>query len=125
MVVARVATAKFNTARVVVQGSTWIMANVLGVRRVIVQGKGPREERETVVNWSEDSDMATIWTSSETVYRRMKKRGWFPSEDEERHAMFEVPKRLVRLPLNRPQKTRGKGFPPRKLALLEPDDEVA
>ena len=88
-------------------------------------GKGPREERETVIVWSEDGDTATIWTSSETVYRRMKKRGWFPSEDGERHAAFEVPKRLVRLPLNRPQKARGKGFPPRKLAVSELDDEVA
>ena len=95
-----------------------------------MRGIGPREERETVVNWSEDSDMATIWTSSETVYRRMKKRGWFPSEDEERHATFEVPKRLIRLPIARERKARGKGLPfpgqqPAKLAGLEPDDEVA
>ena len=88
-------------------------------------GKGLREERETIVNWNEDSDTATIWTSSETVYRRMRKRGWFPSEDGERHAAFEVPKRLIRLPLNRPSNRRGKPFPARKLAVAELDDEVA
>ena len=88
-------------------------------------GKGPREERETVIVWSEDGDTATIWTASETVYRRMKKRGWFPSEDGERHAAFEVPKRLIRLPLNRPSTRRGKPFPGRKLVVLDVDDEVA
>lgn len=93
-------------------------------------GKGPREERETVINWSEDGDTATIWTSSETVYRRMKKRGWFPSEDGERHAMFEVPKGLLRLPINRERKARGKGLPfpgrrPAKIVASEVDDEVA
>ena len=93
-------------------------------------GKGLREERETIINWCEDGDTATIWTSSETVYRRMKKRGWFPSEDGERHAMFEVPKGLVRLPINLERKARapGKGFParrPAKIAASEVDDEVA
>ena len=95
-----------------------------------MQGKGPREERETIIGWSEADPMAQLWTASETVYRRMKKRGWFPSEDGERHAMFEVPKRLVRLPINRERKARvpGKGFParrPAKIAVSEPDDEVA
>ena len=90
-----------------------------------MRGIGPRDERETIINWSEDSDMATIWTSSETVYRRMKKRGWFPSEDGERHAMFEVPKRLVRLPLNRPRKGGFRPGRPPVTRGLEPDDEVA
>ena len=90
-----------------------------------MQGKGPREERETIINWNEDRDTATLWTSSETVYRRMKKRGWFPSEDGERHAAFEVPKRLIRLPLNRPSNRRGKPFPG-KQAIIDPlEDEVA
>ena len=63
-----------------------------------MRGSGPREERETIINFNEADSLATIWTASETVYRRLKKRGWSPSIDEERHAEFRVPKGRVRLP---------------------------
>ena len=61
-------------------------------------GKGPKYERETIINFNEESDTASIWTASEVVYRRLKKLGYMPSQDNERSAVFEMPKRDVKLP---------------------------
>jgi tRNA splicing endonuclease len=69
-----------------------------------VKGKGPREERETIINFNEAEDTASIWTASETVYRQLRKRGYTPFEDCDRHAKFEVMKRDVKLP--RPKRQR-------------------
>ena len=55
-------------------------------------------KRETIINFNEESDMASIWTASEVVYRRLMKLGYGPSQDNERSAVFEIPKRDVRLP---------------------------
>ena len=60
--------------------------------------KGPRSERETVINFNEEDDTASIWTASEVVYRRLMKLGYMPSQDNERSAVFEMPKRDVKLP---------------------------
>ena len=60
-------------------------------------GKGPRHERETVIVYNELEAEASVWTASEVVYRRLRKLGYMPSEDEERHAVFTVPKSLVRV----------------------------
>ena len=67
-----------------------------------MQGRGPRTERETVIRFDEDGATATVWTASEVVYRRLRKMGYFPAEDNERSASFEVPKRDVRLPRPKP-----------------------
>jgi hypothetical protein len=67
-----------------------------------MQGKGIRRERETIINFNEEDATASIWTASEIVYRPLMKLGYQPSEDNERSAVFEVPKRDVRLP--RPKK---------------------
>jgi hypothetical protein len=66
-----------------------------------VKGHGPREERETVIVFSEGDDEACIWTASEVVYRRMLKRGWKPVDDSERHAEFNVPRDRIKLPTKR------------------------
>jgi len=58
-------------------------------------GQGPKHERETVIIFNEMDDIATISTASETMYRKLKRLGYLPSEDRERAATFEVPKRLV------------------------------
>lgn len=63
-----------------------------------MKGKGTREERETIINFNEKDGTASIWTASEAVYRQLLKRGYFPVEDGERHAVFEMPKRDVKLP---------------------------
>ena len=63
-----------------------------------MKGMGPREERETIIRFDDDSEMAEIWTASEVVYRRLKKRGFQPIEDDERHALFSFVKKAVRLP---------------------------
>lgn len=60
-------------------------------------GKGPRFERETVINFNEAEPMASIWTASEIVYRRLRNLGYHPAEDEERHAAFTVPKSVVKV----------------------------
>jgi hypothetical protein len=61
-------------------------------------GKGPKQDRETIINFNEESDKASVWTASEVVYRRMLKLGYTPSQDNERSAVFELPKRDIKLP---------------------------
>jgi hypothetical protein len=63
-----------------------------------MKGKGPKYERETIINFNEESDTASIWTASEVVYRRLMKLGYMPFQDNERSAVFEMPKRDVKLP---------------------------
>lgn len=58
-------------------------------------GKGSKHEPETIINFNEESDTASIWTASEVVYRRLKKLGYVPSQDNERSAVFEMPKRVM------------------------------
>ena len=63
--------------------------------------KGARSERETIVRFDDEGDTATVWTASGVVYRRLLKRlgRAYLTEDGERHAVFTMPKSLVRLPI--------------------------
>jgi len=63
-----------------------------------MKGKGIRRERETIINFNEEEKTAHIWTASEPMYRRLRKMGYCPSEDNERSASFVVPKRDIKLP---------------------------
>lgn len=63
-----------------------------------MKAKGIRRERETIINFNEEDGTASVWTASETIYRRLIKLGYIPSQDNERSATFEMPKRDVRLP---------------------------
>jgi hypothetical protein len=67
------------------------------MRRQVMEGKGPRFERETVITFNEADSSASVWTASETVYRRLKKLGYVPTRDDERSAVFEIPKAVVRV----------------------------
>jgi hypothetical protein len=60
-----------------------------------MKGKGPRDERETIINFNEAEPCASIWTASEPMYRKLLKLGYEPIEGSDRSATFEVPKRLV------------------------------
>ncbi len=60
-----------------------------------MKGKGIRQERETVINYNEADDSASIWTASERVYRKLKKQGYEPVEDTEHSATFKIPKKRV------------------------------
>ena len=73
-----------------------------------MKGKGPRSERETVIRLDEAGYTASVWTSSEVVYRRLRKMGYLPTEDNERSARFRVPKRDVRLPRPKPTVSKKK-----------------
>jgi hypothetical protein len=66
-------------------------------------GKGSKRERETIINFNEESETASIWTASEVIHRRLLKLGYMPSQDNERSAVFEIPKRDIKLP--RPKRT--------------------
>jgi len=70
-------------------------------------GKGPRFERETVITFNEEEAEATIWTASETIYRRLIKRlgRAYLAEDNERHAVFKFPKEFISLPRLKAQKS--------------------
>lgn len=65
-----------------------------------MKGIGPRDERETIVRFDESSDNADVWTASESLYRRLRKRGWEPIEDNERSASFIIPKKFVSIRSN-------------------------
>ena len=60
-----------------------------------MKGKGPRDERETIINFNEAEPYASIWTASQPIYRKLLKVGYEPIEGSDRSATFEVPKRLV------------------------------
>ncbi len=60
-----------------------------------MKGKGIKQERETIIAFNEADPSASVWTASESVYRRLKKQGYEPVEDTERSATFEIPKKCV------------------------------
>jgi hypothetical protein len=64
----------------------------------MIKPKGPKIERETIINFNEEEANATLWTASATVDRRMRKRGFEPNEESDRSVSFVVPKSSVKLP---------------------------
>ena len=60
-----------------------------------MKGKGPKLERETIINFNEAEPYASIWTASEPMYRKLLKLGYEPIEGSDRSATFTVPKKLV------------------------------
>ena len=81
-----------------------------------MKGKGPRFERETIINFNEAEDTAQIWTASEITYRRLLKRlgAEYLTEDDERHAVFKFPRNFLDLPR---QKTKRALDPDRRAKL--------
>lgn len=57
-----------------------------------LKGKGPKLERETIINFNEVESNASIWSASEPIYRKLLKLGYTPSD---RSATFQVPKKLI------------------------------
>ena len=74
------------------------------MRRWVMEGKGQRFERETIITFNEAESSASVWTASETVYRRLKNLGYIPMQDNERSAVFEVPRGLVKILRQRPKR---------------------
>ena len=72
-----------------------------------MKGKGPRSERETIINFNEEDETASIWTASETVYRRLMKLGYQPASESDRSATFKMPKRDIKLPRPKRQATEA------------------
>jgi hypothetical protein len=70
----------------------------------VMEGKGARFERETVITFNDAESSASVWTACETVYRRLKNLGYVPTQDNERSAVFEVPKTLVKVLKQRPKR---------------------
>jgi len=60
-----------------------------------MNANGPKHERETIINFNEEEDCASIWTASQPVYRKLARLGYFLESDNERSASFKVPCRLV------------------------------
>ncbi len=60
-----------------------------------MKGQGQKQERETIITYNEANPLASVWTASGSVYRRLRKMGYCPSEDNERSAIFKVPKKCV------------------------------
>ena len=66
----------------------------------VMKGEGSRIERETTIVFNEEEETASIWTASDTVYRRLLKRlgRAYLTQDGERHAVFTFPKEFLGLP---------------------------
>jgi hypothetical protein len=58
--------------------------------------KGPRRERETVINFNEEDETATIWTASGPMDKRFRKLGLEVIEEGERKASLSNRMRLAR-----------------------------
>jgi hypothetical protein len=59
--------------------------------------KGPRSERETIINFNEDDETATIWTASGPMDKRFRKLGLEVIEEGERHTVFKCLKSQVKV----------------------------
>lgn len=64
-----------------------------------MKAEGPRHERETIINFNDEEDIAYVWTASQTIYRALTKKGYNPVADNGRSASFEIPKSDIRLPI--------------------------
>ena len=60
-----------------------------------MKGSGPRHERETVIVFNEEDNLATIWTASAVMDQKLRKLGLELVEDGSRHSKFMVPKAQV------------------------------
>lgn len=74
-----------------------------------MKGMGPKHERETIIRFDEEDGTVNIWTASEPVYRRLLKRGYLPTGDSERHAVFVMPKKHLKLPRQPSEANIAKG----------------
>jgi len=85
-----------------------------------MKAKGIRQERETIINFNDAEDIASVWTASQKVYRALTKKGYGPVEDHGRSASFEISKADIRLPIPKrkltPEQSRAriKALNPRK-----------
>ena len=60
------------------------------------------EERETIVNFNEAENTASIYTNNRRWKNRLAKMGYEPTEDDgEGGLTFEVPKSVIQLPVAR------------------------
>src|SRR5262249_1445631 len=64
-----------------------------------MKAEGPRQERETTINFNDEEDTAYVWTASSTIYRALTRKGYSPVEDCGRSASFEISKADIRLPI--------------------------
>jgi hypothetical protein len=62
-----------------------------------MKGKGPRSERETVINFNEEEETATIWTASGPMDKRLRKLGLEVIEEGGRHTVFKCLKSQAKI----------------------------
>src|SRR5262249_10331970 len=72
-----------------------------------MKAKGLRQERETIINFNDAEDSASVWTASQKVYGALKRVGYNPVTDDDRSARFEISKADVRLPRPKRKLTPG------------------
>jgi len=86
-----------------------------------MKAKGPKHERETVIVFNDEEDMADVWTASNRTYQKLLKLGYEPAEDNERSATFKIAKKCVGLRKPKPisenrrralEQARSKARPP-------------
>src|SRR4029453_350707 len=59
--------------------------------------KGPRSERETIINFNEEEETATIWTDSGPIDKRFLNLWLEVIEEGERHPVFRCLRSQVKI----------------------------
>jgi len=59
--------------------------------------EGLRSERETVINFNEEDETATIWTASGPMDKRLRKLGLEVIEEGDRHTVFKCLRSQVKV----------------------------
>jgi hypothetical protein len=62
-----------------------------------VTHKGPRSERETVINFNKEEETETIWKASGKMDKRLRKLGLEVIEEGDRHTVFRCLKSQVKI----------------------------
>lgn len=82
-----------------------------------------KAERETIIRWDDESDMATVYTASERMAKKCATWGWplgvySTAEGQPRTWQGEVPKRVVRLAKRKTYESRLGKAPTAALAAI-------
>lgn len=69
----------------------------MGSPRNSIEGRKSKLENETVIAYNESDELASVWTASPTVYRRMLKMGYEPDAQQSTQyaGRFYIPKRYA------------------------------
>lgn len=60
-----------------------------------MKATGPKPEREVIILFNEEDADAQIYIASNSFYRKLRRRGYSPTKEGGRSALFVIPKRAL------------------------------